>query len=297
MQFHELEAFIALADTLNFARAADIVHVSPSAFSRMIQRLEDELAVQLVVRDTRRALLTEAGESFLEFSRDSVHRRNDLRLRLGKKDDKLHGILRMYASVTACYSILPRFVKALSAEQPDLRLSVESGDPAEATPAVKEGRAEIAVDAMPDVYLQGLKYYSITKSPLVFVAEKTGKYAAALQDFYKPEILFSSVPLILPKMGLARERFNKWAQAMNIKPQIVAETEGNEAAFALARLDLGVGLVPRIILENSPFAEGLVIYDAGAFLGHYDIGFVMKPDTRKQFLYDTLTNLIERTYK
>mgnify|MGYP001121573751 CR=1 FL=1 len=297
MQFHELEAFIALADTLNFARAADIVHVSPSAFSRMIQRLEDELAVQLVVRDTRRALLTEAGESFLEFSRDSVHRRNDLRLRLGKKDDKLHGILRMYASVTACYSILPRFVKALSAEQPDLRLSVESGDPAEATPAVKEGRAEIAVDAMPDVYLQGLKYYSITKSPLVFVAEKTGKYAAALQDFYKPEILFSSVPLILPKMGLARERFNKWAQAMNIKPQIVAETEGNEAAFALARLDLGVGLVPRIILENSPFAEGLVIYDAGAFLGHYDIGFVMKPDTRKQFLYDTLTNLIEQTYK
>ncbi|OJF76975.1 MAG: hypothetical protein BKP49_04530 [Treponema sp. CETP13] len=297
MQFHELEAFIALADTLNFARAAEIVHVSPSAFSRMVQRVEEELGVQLVIRDTRRTMLTEAGDAFLDFARDSIHRRDDLRLRLGKNDDKLHGILRMYASVTACYSILPRFVKALSVEQPDLRLSVESGDPAEATPAVQEGRAEIAVDAIPDTDLQGLKYYSITKSPLVFVAEKTGKYAAALQDCYKPEILFSSVPLILPKIGLARERYDKWVRLMNIKPQIAAETEGNEAAFALARLDLGVGLVPRIILENSPFADGLVIYDAGSFLGHYDIGFVMKPDTRKQFLYDTLTTLIERTYK
>jgi len=297
MQFHELEAFIALADTLNFARAANEIHVSASAFSRMIQRLEEELSVQLVVRDTRRTMLTDAGEAFLEFARDSIHRREDLRLRLGKKDDKLHGILRMYASVTACYSVLPRFVKALSVEQPDLRLSVESGDPAEATPAVQEGRAEIAIDAIPDKSFPNLKYYSITKSPLVFVAEKTGKYAALLQDCYKPEVLFTSVPLILPKMGLARERYDKWVYSMGIKPQIAAETEGNEAAFALARLDLGVGLVPRIILENSPFADGLVIYDAGAFLGHYDIGFVMKPDERNLFLYDTLTNLIERIYK
>ena len=85
-----------------------------------------------------------------------------------------------------------------------------------------------------------------------------------------------SVPLILPLAGLARLRFDRWARGAGIKPHIAAETAGNEAVLALARLGIGLGLVPRIVLENSPFADGLVIYAAGPGFGDYDIGFILR---------------------
>jgi LysR family positive regulator for ilvC len=74
---------------------------------------------------------------------------------------------------------------------------------------------------------------------------------------------------------LARERFDRWARQTNLRPQIAAETAGNEAVLALARLGLGLGLVPRLVLENSPFAEGLQVAEPEESLGDYDLGFVM----------------------
>ena len=140
MDFHELEAFLVLAETLHFARAASQVYLSPSALSRLLSRLEEEVGVSLFERDTRQVSLTPEGETFLVFVRETLHRRDDLKLRLGERDDRLRGILRVYASVTACYSILPPFVETLSREHPALKLSIETGDPSDAAEAVREGR-------------------------------------------------------------------------------------------------------------------------------------------------------------
>jgi len=150
MDFHELEAFLALADTLHFGRAASRAALSPSALSRLITRLEEEQGVALFERDSRRVELTEEGNLFREFARESVFRKNDLLHRFASRSERPGGILRIYASVTACYSILPPFVEALSAEHPEVRLSIDTGDPAPAADAVRENRADIAISALPD---------------------------------------------------------------------------------------------------------------------------------------------------
>ena len=46
--------------------------------------------------------------------------------------------------------------------------------------------------------------------------------------------------------------------------------------MALAALGLGIGLVPKIVLENGPYKEGFVSHNAGNALGFYDIGFIQK---------------------
>lgn len=303
MDFHELEAFISLADTLHFARTAAIIHLSPSALSRLLCRLEEELNVSLFERDTRRVSLTEEGEAFLVFAKDTIHQRDDLRLRINTRDEKLKGILRVYASVTACYSILPPFVEALNKQYPELRLSVETGDPAEAVDAVREERVELALSALPQEGFTDLEYFSVRKTPLVFISSSTGMYGKLNiipDNNSNLESILSSTPLILPKRGLARDRFDKWIRIHGIKPHIAAETAGNEAILALGRLGLGLGLVPRLVLENGPFAEGLVQYQAGKEFGDYEIGFVQKSgntgkdSTRK--LRNAISNLIKRTY-
>lgn len=273
MDFHELSSFIALSETLHFAHAAARVHLSPSALSRLVSRLEEELGTRLIERDTRTVTLTKEGETFLDFARRAVHERSDLGIRLAERDERLRGILRVYASVTACYSILPPFAETLSREHPGLRLSVDTGDPAGAADAVREGRVELGLAAIPPGGFPDLDCHSVQKTPLVFVTSATGSYARLPGSVGKA---IDTIPVILPKSGLARERFDRWARNAGVKPVIAAETSGNEAILALARLGLGLGLVPRLVLENGPFAEGLVQYEAGAEFGDYDIGFVQK---------------------
>ena len=269
MDFHELHAFVTLARHLHFARAAEAVNTSPSALSRIVSRLEEETGARLFERDTRRVALTPAGRTFLGFAEEALHRQDLLRQNLDSLDGRLRGTLRVYASVTACYTILPPLVEALGHEHPELKLSVETGDPADAEAVLREGRVDLALAALPEGGFTGMDCFSVRKTPLVFVS------ARGLVPRDGPH--WATVGLILPRRGLARERFDRWARLSDLKVHVAAETAGNEAILALARLGLGLGLVPQIVLDNSPFAEGLEVWNPESGLGDYEIGFVLPP--------------------
>ncbi|GAB1481393.1 hypothetical protein MASR2M78_02080 [Treponema sp.] len=215
---------------------------------------------------------------------------------MSASDGKLRGFLKVYASVTACYSVLPPFAAALSRVHPELHLSVETGDPADAEQMLRDGRAELVVAALSSGSFLGLDSFSVQRTPLVFATSSSGAYGKLggskknLQD----------QPFILPKTGLARERFDSWARDKNFKPIVAAEAAGNEAILALARLGLGIGLVPRLVLENGPFAEGLTVYEADKAIGDYEIGYVLRSawtgaEAGKR-LRDAIRFLLKETY-
>lgn len=66
MELRHLRYFAAVAETLNFSRAADRLHVAQSALSRQIRHLEDEIGFKLFVRTTSSVRLTDAGRVFLQ---------------------------------------------------------------------------------------------------------------------------------------------------------------------------------------------------------------------------------------
>lgn len=275
MNFYELQAFVTLADKLHFGKAASAINVSPSALSRMISRLEEEMGTVLIDRNNRLVALTPEGKLFYKFAVDFLNKEEDLKSQISGKSEIISGVLHVYASVTACYTILPGFVTKFSQRYPDVHLSIETGDPAGAIGAVRENRAMLAVAAIPENGLAQMDTVSVVKTPLVYAAAKNGPYT---QLEGSPQDILSSVPIILPKTGLARTRFDKWIKSRNVKPTIAAETEGNEAILALAELNLGIGLVPQIVIENGPYKDKFVSHEAGKALGYYDVGFIIKQD-------------------
>ena len=66
MEFRHLRCFLAVAEELHFARAAERLHIEQSPLSRAIKELEEDLGAQLFVRTTRSTRLTRAGKLFLE---------------------------------------------------------------------------------------------------------------------------------------------------------------------------------------------------------------------------------------
>ena len=68
----QMEAFLAVAETESFTRAAERIHVTQSAISVLIRELEQQLQVRLFDRNTRSVNLTEAGRAFFPFVEKSL---------------------------------------------------------------------------------------------------------------------------------------------------------------------------------------------------------------------------------
>ena len=78
--------------------------------------------------------------------------------------------------------------------------------------------------------------------------------------------------MILSERGLARERVGAWFQNLELTPDIYAQVAGNEAIVSMVSLGFGVGVVPRIVLDNSPLAETVQVLDVRPALAPYDVG-------------------------
>jgi len=106
MDIRDCQMFIQLATTQHFGKAAQASHLSASAISRQLQRLETEIGKKLVERDNRQVRLTPAGRHFLEYAYQTVNAWQQLRRDLSDDPKTISGELSVYGSVTARSSLL-----------------------------------------------------------------------------------------------------------------------------------------------------------------------------------------------
>lgn len=90
---HQLDAFLAVAQTLNFTKAAENLHVTQSALSQRVMNLEKELETTLLVRDRAGLRLTEAGHALVRYCRckDSLEEE----FLAGLKGQEFSGVVRI----------------------------------------------------------------------------------------------------------------------------------------------------------------------------------------------------------
>ena len=142
MDLDALRLFVHLARTLHFARTSKECHVSPSALSRTIQRLEEEAGATLFVRDRRSVTLTDEGR-LVQASRATpspVSRRWGSATR---SSERLQGIISIFASVTACQSFLPLLLSAFRRAHPDVQIRLETGYALDALGMLRSGRSTL----------------------------------------------------------------------------------------------------------------------------------------------------------
>ena len=268
MDTRTLKYFLTLADCLHFGRASENCHISPSALSRSIKQLEDELGVELFTRDNRTVNLTSEGETFQQYARDAVSQWDVIRNDLMEGSESLSGEISMYCSVTASYSILHSLLTEFRQRHPGIDLKLHTGDPENAINRITSGEEDITIAARPDRLLRGLAFKPVITTPLLFIAPANNcDFSTQIKTAD-----WKHIPVIVPEGGVSRKRIDSWFHEQGIKPRIYAQVSGNEAIVSMVSLGFGIGVVPKIVLDHSPIAERVQVLDIKPELEPYDVG-------------------------
>ncbi len=272
MDYKSLQHFLQLAESLHFSRASAACHISPSTLSRSIKQLEDEVGVPLFIRDNRSVILTNEGLRFQQFAKEVLSQWDSIKSSLQSEHQSLQGELSIYCSVTASYSFLYDILSQFRQDYPRIEIKLHTGDPATAIEHVQAGTEDIAIGARPDSLPQEIAFNSITLSPLVFIAPTAQPdWINDLNGMASPSA-WRSTPMILSESGLARKRSDRWFKQLGIKPLIYAQVAGNEAIVSMVSLGFGVGIVPQIVLDNSPLSSEVMALNVSPALPEFEVG-------------------------
>lgn len=258
MNIKHLQLFIHLCDSQNFSKTAAAMHISPSALSRQIQKLEQETNQSLLLRDNRRVELTLAGKRLLPIALNIVAQWQQYQFHLRDNSDELHGEIRLFCSVTASYSHLPELLSNFRIQYPHIEFKISTGDPAQAISKVLNDEADIAISAKPDKLPARIAFKTISEVSLSVI---TPVFTTALPNhsfihqLNQPQPNWDTIPFVIAAAGTARERADAWFKQMKIKPTIYAQVSGHEAIVSMVALGCGVGIAPDVVLQNSPVRE------------------------------------------
>ncbi|HEX9076141.1 MAG TPA: selenium metabolism-associated LysR family transcriptional regulator [Anaerolineae bacterium] len=125
---HELQVFVAAAETENFSAAARKLQLSQPAISFQIQSLEQQLNVQLFQRTGRRISLTEAGRDLLPMAREMLNYSTRIEETMCARQGIVKGSVQIGCSTGPGKYVLPHLIGAFRKRYPDVQFSVHVMD-------------------------------------------------------------------------------------------------------------------------------------------------------------------------
>jgi DNA-binding transcriptional LysR family regulator len=131
MELRHLRYFKAVADELNFTRAASGLRVAQSAVSSQIQDLENELGVVLLERSRRRVRLTAAGQAFVEATERILRSVEDASRQARRIGQGEYGTLAIGFIGSQSHEWMPRVLKRFRAKYPEVEVTLTEIHPSQ----------------------------------------------------------------------------------------------------------------------------------------------------------------------
>jgi LysR family positive regulator for ilvC len=275
MDLKSLRIFLSVFSSLSFTQTASEQHMSVSAVSRSVLRLEEELGERLFQRDRRGMRPTDAARRLRAVAERMLSDWRNLQHSLGE-DGRLQGELRIFCSVTATHRVLSALLAGYREAFPGVHILLQTGDQAEGVERVRRGSSDVAVAAKPAILPGNLAFSPLASTPLLLCLPRVDCRLSEQLDGLLGASLWAALkdaPWILPERGLSRDMIDRWLQErFDARPPVYARVAGHEAIVAMVGLGLGVAVVPKLVVDASGLEDSLRLVSLAGQLPAFEIG-------------------------
>jgi len=237
-----LKVFRAVAEHLNFRRAAEHLFLTQPAVTLQIKALENDLGVRLFDRSAGRISLTSQGEVLLGYANKSVGLLADAEREIGSVDGNVAGDLSLGVSTTIAQYVLPRLLGAFLTEHPRVQFQLHSGNTSEIVALLLEGRVSLGLIEGP-ARDRGVRTEPFMEDELVLIVSPQCKH----DNFSRDQI--AAFTLLMREQGSGSRRVVEAAlEKAEIKlksfPKVM-DLDSTESIKSAVEAGLGIGFVSR----------------------------------------------------
>jgi len=250
VELRQLRHFVALAETLNFSRAAERMHIAQPPLSISIRKLEGELGVQLFDRGPRHAALTPAGHMALAPARAALAAADETTRIARSTAAGEFGVLRVAFVGGATFRLFPQRLPEFRRLYPAVELELSEATTVQVLDKVRSGAIDVGIVRHPVAQATDLAVHELERDRLVAVLPADHPLARKdrlrLKDLEGEDFVLysaSQAPSMHAIVSLA-------CRHAGFSPRVTQEAVQIQTIISLVQSGLGISLVPTSCQES-----------------------------------------------
>ena len=248
MELHQIRYFLAVADCLNFTRAAEQCHVAQPSLSRAIKKLEEELGGDLFRRERSHTHMTELGRSMLPILQQRFRSSLAAKELAGKYGSTESTPVRIGVSQTVSPDLLAPIFSELERACPGLELKFLRGSGDEILEELRSGNIEVAVTASTNLDWERLDGWVLFEEGFALIVSHDHKLARQ-SDLTLAAL--ASEPFLSRPYCENSDQLAAMLQSLGIAIRLQHSLSNDEDSLALIESGLGVGILPKSAVRSS----------------------------------------------
>src|SRR5882762_3402891 len=252
MELRHFRYFLAVAEALNFTKAAALLRVAQPALSRRVQDLEDEIGVDLLKRSPRGVVLTAEGKLFLNKARHILKLADESVEQVRALARGEEGELHMGYAPAPTVEILPPALAAFQKAFPRVRVFLHDFSEQELIDGLRDGKLELALmprGAGPQSV--GLEFETLRSYPICVAVAPTHRFA-------RLKTITLEMVAAEAMIGFNRKEYPEYYVGLDhifsplgIKPRVVVECDSSSSLITEIETGRGVAIASPVLRHAS----------------------------------------------
>ncbi|KQP47758.1 LysR family transcriptional regulator [Pseudorhodoferax sp. Leaf274] len=249
MDLRRIRHFVVLADTLNFHRAAQLLHMTQPPLTVSIQKLETELGVRLFERSAKGVRLTPSGEAALDDARQMLHHAESFSEMAALAQSGMAGLLRVGFVGSATHGLLQRLIPRFRAGHPQVELLLRDSSSMQILRGLADESIDVGLLWTPVLDAMGAEFLTLQRQTLV-AALPQGHALARRRSLLLADLQGENFILYdrTQAEGM-RSVCMMLCQRAGFVPRATQEAIQIQTVLALVQTGLGIALVPSMMAD------------------------------------------------
>ena len=249
MNLKQLEAFVQIADSGSFSKAAKELYLTQPTISAHVSTLEKELNTRLFVRNTKEVKLSDNGTVLYEYAKQMIILQKQIEDTFAVREDKLQQRITIAASTIPAQYLLPDILSNYLAKYPNQQFKIIEADSAQVVEMVVNHKVDVGF-AGTVIEKRLCKYIPFYQDELVVITPNNEKYQNIDQNI---ATWIMNEPLIMREEGSGtRKEAEKQLKQIGIlasRLNVIASMESPEAIKRAVASGMGISIISRLAAE------------------------------------------------